>query len=91
MILYDGPLTREHVLSLFDAVGVQPDIRLRVRSFELVRGLIARGHGYTVHSAVPQTSTTYDGGQVVVKPIRTKSCIPKSSASRLDRISCAQR
>jgi DNA-binding transcriptional LysR family regulator len=72
LILYDGALTREYVLSLFDAVGVQPDIRLKVRSFELVRGLVARGHGYTVHSAVPQTSTTYDGGQVAVKPIRDK-------------------
>ena len=37
-----------------------------------MRGLVARGHGYALHVSVPQTSTTYDGGQIVVKPLRDK-------------------
>ena len=51
---------------------MQPNLALRLRSFELIRGLVARGHGYAVDTVVPLTSTTYDGGHVVVKPLRDK-------------------
>ena len=61
-----------YVLPLFDALGLQPNLALRLRSFELIRGLVARGHGYAVDPVVPLTSTTYDGGHVVVKPLRDK-------------------
>jgi len=72
LIYFDSPLTRDYVSSLFDALGIQPNIRLKIRSYELMRGLVARGHGYAVHSSVPLTSTTYDGGHVAVKPLRDK-------------------
>ena len=62
-----------YVLPLFDALGLQPNLALRLRSFELIRGLVARGHGYAVDPVVPLTSTTYDGGHVVVKPFATSS------------------
>jgi DNA-binding transcriptional LysR family regulator len=62
----------DYVLSLFDALGLQPNIALRLKSLELVRGLVARGHGYSIHTAVPLTTATYDGGHVIVKPIRDK-------------------
>ena len=71
-ILYDAVHSRDYLLSLFDALGLQPNIALKLRSFELIRGLVARGHGYAIHSVVPLTSTTYDGGHVVMKPIRDK-------------------
>jgi DNA-binding transcriptional LysR family regulator len=61
-----------YVLPLFDALGLQPNVALQLRSFELIRGLVARGHGYAVDPVVPLTSTTYDGGHVVVKPLRDK-------------------
>ena len=70
LIYFDTPLIRDWVSSVFDALAIQPNIRLRIRSYELMRGLVARGHGYAVHASVPLTSTTYDGGQVVVKPLR---------------------
>ncbi len=72
LILYDGALTRDYIISLFEALGIQPNIALRLRSFELIRGLVARGHGYAIHTVVPLTSTTYDGGHVVMKPLRDK-------------------
>jgi DNA-binding transcriptional LysR family regulator len=71
-ILFDGPHAREYLMALFDCLGLQPNIALRLRSFELIRGLVARGHGYTINMMVPLTSTTYDGGHVVVKPLRDR-------------------
>jgi DNA-binding transcriptional LysR family regulator len=62
----------DYVLSLFDALGLQPNIALRLKSLELVRGLVARGHGYAVQTVVPLTAATYDGGHVTVKPLRDK-------------------
>ena len=70
LIYFDLPLIRDWVSSVFDALAIQPNIGLRIRSYELMRGLVARGHGYAVHASVPLTSTTYDGGQLVVKPLR---------------------
>jgi DNA-binding transcriptional LysR family regulator len=70
LIYFDLPLIRDWVSSVFDALAIQPNIGLKIRSYELMRGLVARGHGYAVHASVPLTSTTYDGGQVVVKPLR---------------------
>ena len=61
-----------YVLSLFDALGLRPNTALRLKSFELIRGLVARGHGYAVDVIVPLTTTTYDGGHVTVKPLRDK-------------------
>jgi DNA-binding transcriptional LysR family regulator len=72
LIWFDSPFIRDYYTSLFEALGLQPNIRLRVRSFELIRGLVARGHGYAVHASVPLTQATYDGGQVVVKRLRDK-------------------
>ncbi len=71
-ILYDGALTRDYIMGLFDSLGLQPNVALRLSSFELIRSLVARGHGYAIHTTVPLTSTTYDGGHVVVKPLRDK-------------------
>jgi DNA-binding transcriptional LysR family regulator len=69
LILFDQG---SYVLSLFEALGLQPNIALRLKSFELIRGLVARGHGYAVHAILPLTSATYDGGHVTTKPLRDK-------------------
>ncbi len=72
LIFFDSPFIRDFTTGLFDSLGIQPNIRIKVRSFELMRGLVARGHGYAVHVSVPHSATTYDGGQVAVKPLRDK-------------------
>jgi DNA-binding transcriptional LysR family regulator len=71
-IWFDGPFIRDYAMSVFDSLGMQPNIRIKVHSFELMRGLVARGHGYGLHCTVPQTSATYDGGRIVVKQLRDK-------------------
>jgi DNA-binding transcriptional LysR family regulator len=72
LIYFDSPFVRDWLSSVFDALSLQPNIRLRIRSYELMRGLVARGHGYAVHASMALTPTTYDGGQVVVQPLRDK-------------------
>lgn len=69
LIVYDKV---NYVSSLFEALGLQPNVALRLKSFELIRGLVARGHGYAIDTVVPLTPTTYDGGHVIIKPIRDK-------------------
>jgi DNA-binding transcriptional LysR family regulator len=69
LILYDRP---DYVLSLFEALGLEPNVTLRLQSLELIRGLVARGHGYAVGRVIPLTAQTYDGGEVAYKPLRDK-------------------
>ena len=45
-------------------------IRYRSASYETVRGLVARGHGFSILNQEPAHHGTYDGGEVVAVPIR---------------------
>lgn len=69
-ILYDLPLSREYFMELFRSVGATPNVAWRSASYEFVRGLVARGHGFAIHNAVPHAMTTYDGGALIVRPFR---------------------
>ncbi|ORE92903.1 LysR family transcriptional regulator [Stappia sp. 22II-S9-Z10] len=69
-MLLDLPHSRDYFLRLFAAEGVQPQIVHRSRSPELLRGLVARGRGYTLHNALPDTPFTYDGGRVAMVPLK---------------------
>jgi DNA-binding transcriptional LysR family regulator len=70
LILYDDQPFIDYFMTLFKAADAKPSIGWRVQSFELIRGLVARGHGYAIHSIIPLSTTTYDGGELVMKPIR---------------------
>ena len=64
MILLDLPHSREYFQQLFQHLGIDPRIEQRSASFELVRGLVARGHGYSVLNLQPASELTYDGARV---------------------------
>jgi DNA-binding transcriptional LysR family regulator len=64
-ILLDLPHSRDYFMSLFTTCGVLPLVVYKSKSYELIRGLVGHGHGYTIHNALPGTSVTYDGGRVV--------------------------
>jgi DNA-binding transcriptional LysR family regulator len=68
LVLLDLAISREYFFSLFHASGVEPRIAWRARSYEFVRGLVAAGQGYAIHNVIPQTDTTYDGGELVIRP-----------------------
>jgi DNA-binding transcriptional LysR family regulator len=46
--------------------GLAPVVRHRFTSFEAVRAMVARGHGFTLLNQRPVHDLTYDGGRLVV-------------------------
>ena len=61
LILLDAPTSREYFLSIFETVGIEPNIRFRSSSFEMVRGLVGHGLGYSLLATKPASNMTYDG------------------------------
>lgn len=69
LILLDLPMSRDYFLTLFHSCQIEPKIFYRSGSYELIRGLVGHGHGYTIHNAIPGTRFAYDGSRTVVLPI----------------------
>ncbi len=69
LVLLDTPHSREYFLGMHHAAGVEPRIRYTSRSYETIRSLVARGEGYSVLNHIPQSPTTYDGGEVAAVPL----------------------
>jgi DNA-binding transcriptional LysR family regulator len=68
-ILVDLPLSRDFLLSVFRAEGIEPRIAHRTRSLEMVFGMVANGLGSSVLVTKRQSDRAYDGKRVVRKPI----------------------
>jgi DNA-binding transcriptional LysR family regulator len=69
MILLDLPHSREYFRSLMLTTGVEPRIRYRTSNYEIVRALVAQGHGYSILNMAPPSPTTYGGGAVTSVPL----------------------
>lgn len=69
MVLLDLPHSRDYFRAIFAGVGVEPSVVLRTGSYEAVRGLVARGHGFSMLNQIPRHDATYGGGEVVCRPI----------------------
>jgi flavin reductase (DIM6/NTAB) family NADH-FMN oxidoreductase RutF len=52
LVLLDAPPSRDYFLSLFNGVG-EPAIAYRAQSFEMVRGMVAHGLGYSLLATGP--------------------------------------
>lgn len=61
LILLDAPPSRDYFLSVFEARGLTPRIGHRAGSFEVVRGLVAHGLGYSLLATKPASDMSYDG------------------------------
>lgn len=72
-VLCDVPHFREYFLNLFASQNLSPNIVFRCKSQELIRGLVARGHGYALNTIAPLTGVTYDGGELVTRPLADKA------------------
>lgn len=66
MVLLDLPHSRDYFTDVFTRRGIAPVIRHRFTSFEAVRAMVARGHGFTLLNQRPVHDLTYDGGHLVV-------------------------
>jgi DNA-binding transcriptional LysR family regulator len=70
LILLDAPPSGEYFVSLFQSKGMQPSVGMRSRSFEMVRGLVAHGFGYSLLATKPASSTSYDGRALTTRPLQ---------------------
>ncbi|MGE3876517.1 MAG: LysR substrate-binding domain-containing protein [Parvibaculaceae bacterium] len=69
MILLEPPPSGDYFLSLFSRKGLVPHIRFRTSSFEMARGMVGGGFGYSLLSTKPATSMSYDGAALVTRPL----------------------
>lgn len=70
LVLFDADPANTHSFSIFQRAGVQPRIGYRGTEYELIRGMIARGLGYSLMIHRPAHNLTYEGLQVAYVPIR---------------------
>ncbi len=73
LVLMDLPHTREYFLSIFHALGIEPNIKFRSSSYEAVRTMVGNGLGYSVLTLKPMISMTYDGTEVVNVPLEDRT------------------
>ncbi|MDD2703843.1 MAG: LysR substrate-binding domain-containing protein [Acidocella sp.] len=68
-ILIDLPLSREFLLSVFRAEGVEARIAYRTASLEMALGMVANGLGVSVLVTRQEGGLAYDGRQVARRPL----------------------
>ncbi|MCG6902256.1 MAG: flavin reductase, partial [Rhodobacter sp.] len=69
MVLLDMPPSRDFARKILESAGITPDIAYRSTSFEMVRGLVGHGLGFTILATRPATDMTYDGRALVTRPL----------------------
>lgn len=69
LILTDQALSWQHVVGLFNGVGLEVDVAARASSFELQRSMVANGLGVAVAYTRPKGDQSYDGGKLAILPI----------------------
>lgn len=69
MIMLNFPPSEHYFSSLLTGAGVVPRIRHRTVNFEMVRSLVARGHGYSMLIQRPAVEVSYEGRPLVTRPL----------------------
>ncbi|CAE6953292.1 MULTISPECIES: LysR substrate-binding domain-containing protein [Pseudomonas] len=69
MILLDVQPSRTYFVSLFEELGLNPNIGFSSPSIEMVRGMVGQGFGFSVLVTKPHSECTYDGQKVVTVDI----------------------
>lgn len=69
MILLDVLPSRTYFVSLFEELGLTPNIVFSSPSIEMVRGMVGQGFGFSLLVTRPHSECTYDGKKVVMVDI----------------------
>lgn len=69
LILLNLGKSSNYFLSVFRELGLTPNVSFRFQSFEAVRSMAARGHGYTILNQQPVHGLTNEGLRLVPVPI----------------------
>jgi len=72
LILLETPPSKEYFLGLFHSQGLAPNIWLRTGSFEMVRGLVGQGLGYSILATRPGGDASYDGHRLACVEIEDR-------------------
>ncbi len=72
LVLLGYPQSRDYFLSIFYGLGLRPRVAHETPSFEMVRGLVANGHGYAVMHSRPLSEQALDGMRLVYRPVTEK-------------------
>lgn len=73
MVLLDAPLSRDYFTGLFAKVGLTPNIAIRTPSFEMLRGLVANGLGYSLLVTNPGSDSSYDGRSLIKRRLADRT------------------
>ena len=86
MVLLDLPVSRETFLNFFRMHGLQPRIRFRPKSFEMVRSLVGAGFGFSFAYLRLKSEQSYQGNRLVrrrivekLPPSRVCLAVPRNS------------
>lgn len=69
LVLLDMPITREYFMSIFIQRGLKPNILTRTAQSEVMRGIVARGHGYALANVRPRSRETLAGAPLTYVPL----------------------
>lgn len=78
MILLNTPPSYDYFLSIFEDLGLKPNIAHTSISLEMVRGLVGQGLGFSILATRPASDLSYDGKKLI-----TRSLIAKTPPSRI--------
>lgn len=64
MVILDLPHSREYFRSMFQELDMEPNISQRLKSFEMVRGIVSQSNCYSILNIQPSHNYTYDGSEI---------------------------
>ncbi len=79
MVLLDAHPGGDMALGLFKERGLEPNVRFRTTLFEMVRGMVGNGLGYSILTTKPAFNMTYDGRPLTSRPL-TDAIAPRHMA-----------
>jgi len=90
-ILMDTPAGREYFLAILKKAGISPQIAHRSPSFEVVRGLVGQGLGFSLLVTRPMFRVTYDGHELAYLAIKERPdpamiCLVRMPGARTTRL-----
>lgn len=68
-ILLDLPSSGDYFMSIFAKAGLTPNIRARSRSPDVVRSMVAEGHGYSIANVRPLNRFSLTGRELAYVPL----------------------
>jgi DNA-binding transcriptional LysR family regulator len=72
LVLLGLPESRDYFLSIFYGLGLRPRVAYETPSFEMLRGLVANGHGYAVMHSRPVSEVALDGERLAYRLVAEK-------------------